>query len=57
LLYRWSFGTAGFHYQNPAPELEKQLLRQQADSLQAELNLIKQRLDKIEPDQPTGSAL
>jgi hypothetical protein len=35
-------------YQKPDPELEKQALKNQAEALQSELDLIKKRLDEIE---------
>lgn len=35
-------------YQAPDPELEKQMLKKEADALQSELNLIKKRLDDLE---------
>jgi hypothetical protein len=35
-------------YQTPDPELEKQMLKNEADALQSELNLIKKRLEDLE---------
>jgi len=46
------FGAYPAPYQNPDPEMEKQGLRNQAEALQSQLNMIKQRLDEI--DGPTA---
>jgi hypothetical protein len=46
------FGSFGAPYRSPDPEVEKQALKNQADALHSELNLIKKRLDEIE----TGNA-
>lgn len=35
-------------YQNPDPEVEKQALKDQADVLQSDLDLIRKRLDEID---------
>jgi hypothetical protein len=35
-------------YQKPDPELEKQALRNQAEAMQSELDLIKKRLAEVE---------
>ncbi len=40
------FGSYAAPYQNSDPEMEKQALKNQAEALQAQLNMIKQRLDK-----------
>jgi hypothetical protein len=42
------FGGYAEPYQKPDPELEKQSLKNQAEALQSELDLIKKRLDKLE---------
>ena len=46
------FGGAPMPYQNPGPDFEKQALKNQAETLQAELDLIRKRLSEIE----SGSA-
>jgi len=46
------FGRYAAPYQNPDPNLEKQTLKNQAEALQSELDLIKKRLSEIE----TGTA-
>ncbi len=35
-------------FQNPDPAIEKQALKNQAEALQSQLNMIKQRLDEME---------
>ena len=48
-LPRWMrFGGDAAPYQKSGPELEKQSLKNQAEALQSELDLIKQRLDELE---------
>jgi hypothetical protein len=42
------FGGYAAPYQKPDPELEKQALKNQAEALQSELDLIKKRLDELE---------
>jgi hypothetical protein len=42
------FGGVGAAQQKPDPELEKQALKNQAEALQSELDLIKKRLDELE---------
>lgn len=42
------FGGYVAPYQKPDPELEKQALKNQAEALQSELDLIKKRLDELE---------
>lgn len=39
-------------YQAPDPEFEKQMLKNEADALQSELNLIKKRLENLESRKP-----
>ncbi len=41
-------------YQQPEPEVEKQMLKEQADALQAELEQIKKRLADIEVSEPNS---
>jgi hypothetical protein len=41
-------GWCGLPYQQPEPEAEKQMLKNQAEALQSELELIKRRLDELE---------
>lgn len=41
----YGYGTP---YQEPDPDMEKQALKTQADSLEAELALIRKRLDELE---------
>jgi hypothetical protein len=42
------FGGYAAPYQKPDPELEKQSLKNQAEALRSELDLIKKRLDEFE---------
>jgi hypothetical protein len=42
------FGGYVAPYQKPDPELEKQALKNQAEALQSELDLIKKRLDELQ---------
>lgn len=42
------FGTPAIPYQKPDPEMEKQVLKNQAEALQSELDFIKKRLGEIE---------
>jgi hypothetical protein len=42
------FGGYGAPYQNPDPEMEQQLLKRQAEGLQSELEMVKQRLAEVE---------
>ncbi len=35
-------------YQNPDPEMEKQVLKNQADTLESELEFVKKRLSEME---------
>jgi hypothetical protein len=42
------FGGSAVPYRNSDPELEKQALRRQAETLQSELDPIKRRLSRIE---------
>jgi len=42
------FGGYPAPYQKPDPETEKQMLAEQAESMQSELDLIKKRLNEIE---------
>ena len=44
------FGAYGVPYQRRDPEVEKQVLRNQAEALQSELDLIKKRISEIEND-------
>lgn len=43
----WMRSSAG-SYAKPDPELEKQFLKSRAEALQAELDLIKKRLDQMD---------
>jgi hypothetical protein len=47
------FGPFGAPYQNPDPENEKQALKNQADTLQSQLEWIRKRLEDIE-SKPSG---
>ena len=40
-------------YQSPDPELEKQMLKREADALNAELSALKKRLDELESSKAT----
>jgi hypothetical protein len=42
------FGPYDERFQNPNPEMEKHALKNQAEALQSELNLIKERLEEID---------
>jgi hypothetical protein len=42
------FGAWGAAWANPDPETERQALRNQADTLEAELNRIRERLAEME---------
>jgi len=44
------FGASAAPYLKPDPEMEKQALKNQAEALQSELDLIKKRLGEIEPE-------
>ena len=47
------FGGYATPYQKPTPEIEKQVLKSQAEALQTEMDAVKRRLDEIE----SGSAV
>jgi hypothetical protein len=46
-------GLVPYQYQKPDPEMEKQVLKTQAENLQAELDAIKKRLSEIETETTT----
>jgi ribosomal protein L15 len=48
------FGAYGVPYQKPDSEVEKAALKNQAEALQAELDLIKKRLSEIEDERATA---
>jgi hypothetical protein len=48
------FGAYAAPYQKPDPELERQALESQAETLQSELDFIKKRLSETEPGKSTG---
>ncbi|SEM04089.1 hypothetical protein SAMN04489760_10315 [Syntrophus gentianae] len=53
-LFGW-MRPAGYAapYQRPDPELEKQMLKREADTLRAELNYLQKRLDEMESEKPS----
>jgi hypothetical protein len=46
------FGPYPAPFQNPDPAIEKQALKNQAEALQSQLNMIKQRLDEMDGGTP-----
>jgi len=46
------FGPYAERFRNLDPEMEKQALQNQAEALQSQLNLIKQRLEEMETGKP-----
>lgn len=42
------FGGSAVPYQKPDPEIERQVLKNQAEALQSELDFIKKRMGEIE---------
>ena len=52
-----AFGGYGMPYQAPDPEMEKQALRNQAEALQEDLELIRKRLSDLETGASAASGI